>query len=56
VPASTPQYFTSYVATVALLETLVGFTVARAGPEVVRNIEETEKRRRRLGEYWTGAE
>jgi DNA-binding MurR/RpiR family transcriptional regulator len=52
VPMQSPQFFESYVATIFLLEILIGFVVAKGGKEVVRRIESVEKCRRRLGEYW----
>lgn len=52
VPCHSPQFFESYVSTTALLETIVGFVVARSSQDVVRNIDRVEQCRRGLGEYW----
>jgi len=52
VAMQSPQYFESYVATVLLLEVLIGIVVARGGQELVENIDRVERYRRLLGEYW----
>jgi len=52
VPCQSPQFFESYVSTTALLETLIGFVVARSGQDAVQNIDRVELCRRELGEYW----
>lgn len=51
VSAETPQFFPSSVAILALLETLVAFVIAEAGPGVVESIETFHARRHRLGIY-----
>lgn len=51
VSAETPQFFPSSVAILALLETLVAFVIAEAGPGVVASIETFHERRHRLGLY-----
>lgn len=48
---STPQFFPSSVATLALLECLLAFIVADAGSDVVRNIERLDERRHQYGIY-----
>jgi DNA-binding MurR/RpiR family transcriptional regulator len=53
VPTSSPQFLTSTVALSALLETLIAFLIAIAGPEAVDNIEGFHRRRHELGIYWT---
>lgn len=53
VPMDTPQFFTSTVALSALLETIMAFVVAEAGPEAVSNIERFHRRRHELGIYWS---
>ncbi|PSM16357.1 silent information regulator protein Sir2 [Nitratireductor sp. StC3] len=53
VPMDTPQFFTSTVALTALLETIMAFVVAEAGPEAVSNIERFHRRRHELGIYWS---
>lgn len=52
VPTRSPQFFESYVSTTALLETLIGFVVAKSGREAVESIDRVELCRRELGEYW----
>lgn len=52
VPTESPQFFDSYVATTALIEALVGFTIVKGGPDAVENIDRVERCRRALGEYW----
>ncbi len=47
----TPQFFTSTFATGALLETLMAFVIADAGPDVIANIERFHERRHALGIY-----
>lgn len=56
VPCHSPQFFESYVSTTALLETIIGFVVARSGEDVVQNIDRVELCRRDLGEYWDNGE
>jgi len=52
VAMQSPQYFESYVATVLLLEVLIGIVVARGGQDLVDNIDRVEQCRQLLGEYW----
>lgn len=47
----TPQFFTSTVATTALLETLMAYVIAGAEPAVIANIEKFHRRRHSLGIY-----
>lgn len=49
--SDTPQFFPSVVAAVALLETLIAFVIAEAGPSVVADIERFHERRHELGIY-----
>jgi len=51
VQTNTPQFFTSTFATSALMETLMAFVAAEAGPEVIANIERFHQRRLALGIY-----
>ncbi len=51
VQTDTPQFFTSTVATAALLETLMAFVIADASGEVIANIEQFHQRRHALGIY-----
>ena len=52
IPTDTPQFFTSTVATMAFLETLMAFVIAEAGSHVVPNLEKFHKRSHELGIYW----
>ena len=51
VATETPQFYTSIVATMALLETLMSFVIAEAGEDVASEIERFHERRHRLGIY-----
>lgn len=52
VPTDSPQFFSSYVPVVLLLETIAGMLVARMGDDAHQRIEEVEKNNHQLGEYW----
>ncbi len=52
VPTDSPQFFSSYIATLALLESLMGMIIRRSGPDVRRRLEAVELNNHRLGEYW----
>jgi DNA-binding MurR/RpiR family transcriptional regulator len=56
VPTGTPQFFTSTVAVMALLEAIMAFVVADADPAVIANIERFHRRRHELGVYWKDGE
>lgn len=47
-----PQFFSSYVATMVLMETIVSMLLARAGPEAEEMIRAAEIQIDRLGENW----
>ncbi|MHC0054407.1 MurR/RpiR family transcriptional regulator [Actibacterium sp. D379-3] len=51
-PSDSPQFFSSYAATLVLMETIIGMLVARAGPDAQARIEEVEARNHRLDEFW----
>lgn len=51
-PSDSPQFFSSYAATVVLIETMIGMLVARSGPKAKARIEDVEARNRALDEYW----
>lgn len=51
-PSDSPQFFSSYAATLVLVETIIGMLVARAGPDAMNRIAEVEARNHRLEEYW----
>ena len=52
-PNESPQYFESYVATVALIEALVAYLVSNGGQDMVRRIEQIEATRETFAEYWS---
>ncbi|PLW77848.1 MurR/RpiR family transcriptional regulator [Cohaesibacter celericrescens] len=52
VPTESPQFFSSYAATLVLIETLVGMLVVRAGEQARIRIEDVETRNRQYGEFW----
>lgn len=45
-----PQFFSSYAATIVLIETMIGMLVARAGPDARKRISEVEARNHQLDE------
>lgn len=51
VSVDTPQFFTTSVSTIALLETLLSFVIASASPEIVERVDKFHKRRHQLGIY-----
>ena len=51
VDTETPQFYTSIVATMALLETLMAFVIAAADQHVIDEIEAFHERRHQLGIY-----
>ena len=51
VDTETPQFYTSIVATMALLETLMAFVIADADQSVIDEIEAFHERRHQLGIY-----
>ena len=52
-PVRSPSFFQSYVATLELIEVLVGMVVARGDKSIVENMDKLERCRRAMGEYWT---
>lgn len=54
VPTETPNFFSSYAATLLLVEVMVGMIVARAGTEASSRIATIEENNRRLQEVWDG--
>lgn len=52
VPMQSPQFFESFVSTFLLLETILGFAVAKGGDAAINNITQVEICRRELDEYW----
>ncbi|MBW3097439.1 MurR/RpiR family transcriptional regulator [Pseudohoeflea coraliihabitans] len=54
VPTESPNFFSSYAATLVLVEVLVGMLVALAGPRGSERIAAVEEKNRRLQEVWDG--
>lgn len=54
VPTDSPQFFSSYVATLVLLESLMGMVIQRSGHESGARVREVEMNNHRVGEYWRG--
>lgn len=52
IPTDSPQFFPSHVATLVLLEALMGMAIRRAGSDAERRISDVEEFHDRLGEYW----
>ena len=52
VPTESPQFFSSYVSTVVLIESIMGMLVKRAGEKAGTRIQEVENNNHRLEEYW----
>lgn len=52
VSSDSPSFFSSYTATLVLIETLVTLVLKRAGPSARERIAETETQIRALGESW----
>lgn len=52
VSTRSPHFFESYIAAAALIEVVVAQLVSRAGSPALGRIEEMERLRRKLGEYW----
>ena len=50
VPTSSPHFFSSYVATLFLVETMIGMLAGRSGAEATARIAEVERRNRKLEE------
>ncbi len=53
VPSESPQFFSSYTATLALLESLMAMLVAHDPQGTSRRIRDVENRHRGLGEFWS---
>lgn len=54
VPTESPHFYSSYVATMVLAETLVGMLVSRGGKDARDRIAMVERSNRRLEEVWSG--
>ncbi|MHA6266242.1 MurR/RpiR family transcriptional regulator [uncultured Aliiroseovarius sp.] len=53
VPTESPQFFSSYVATLFLIETIIGMVVGRSGALAQERIAEVELRNRQMAEVWS---
>ena len=53
VSTESPQFFSSYAATLVLMETIISMSLARSGPEADGMIRAAENQIERLGENWT---
>ncbi|MGH1414194.1 MAG: MurR/RpiR family transcriptional regulator [Pelagimonas sp.] len=52
IPSESPQFFSSYAATLSLLETMVAMLVAQSGDKASQKIKDVERRHQQLGEFW----
>lgn len=52
VPSDSPQFFSSYVVTLVLIETLIAMIVADSEADATAAIQRVEAKNRELGEYW----
>ena len=53
VPTESPQFFSSYAATLVLMETIISMLLARSGPEAEKMIRAAEQQIDLLGENWS---
>lgn len=54
VPTDSPQFFSSYVVPLVLIETLIAMIVAGSEADATAAIQRVEAKNHELGEYWTG--
>ncbi|MCH2076432.1 MAG: MurR/RpiR family transcriptional regulator [Rhodobacteraceae bacterium] len=54
VPTDSPQFFSSYVVTLVLIETLIAMIVAASEADATAAIQRVEAKNLELGEYWAG--
>ncbi|WP_422054881.1 MurR/RpiR family transcriptional regulator [Shimia sp.] len=52
VPSDSPQFFSSYAATLTLMESMVAMLVAQSGEGTSERIREVERHNQRLGDFW----
>lgn len=52
VPSDSPQFFSSYTATLTLIEVMMAMLVARSETGASQRIRDVENRNRSLGEFW----
>ena len=53
VPSESPQFFSSYVTTLVLIETLITMLLAKSGSDAEQKISAAEDQIKSLGETWT---
>lgn len=53
VPSDSPQFFSSYAATLVLMEAIIAMLVSRSEVGTGERIREVEKRNKALGEFWS---
>lgn len=53
VPSDSPQFFSSYAATLVLMEAIIAMLVSRSEVGTGDRIREVERRNKALGEFWT---
>ncbi len=54
VPSDSPQFFSSYVVPLVLIETLIAMIVAGSEADATAAIRRVEAKNHELGEYWAG--
>lgn len=52
VPSDSPHFFSSYVSTMVLVETIMSMLVAQSGEDAEQRIREIESYNQSLGQYW----
>lgn len=52
VPSDSPQFFSSYASTIALIETMIAMLLAESGDAATDRIRDVENQNKRLGEFW----
>lgn len=52
VPSDSPQFFSSYTATLVLIETMIAMIIATSRTNASSHIREVEEKNRRLEEFW----
>lgn len=52
VPSESPQFFSSYAASLALMETIIAMLIARSGDRTLERIRDVERQNESLGDFW----
>jgi DNA-binding MurR/RpiR family transcriptional regulator len=52
VPSDSPQFFSSYAATLTLMESMIAMLVAQSGEGTNERIREVERHNQHLGDFW----